>query len=271
MRLIDLVKKPDIYTKNQCNFWDDTYISQNMLNAHLNSSWDAASRNFDFIDQSVEWISQNAPLGRYKKILDLGCGPGLYSERLNKRGYFVTGIDFSKRSIDYARKQNFTNTYLYQNYLEIDYENEYDLVLLIYCDYAVLSPVERKLLLQKILRALKKGGKLIFDVFTPARYEGKKETMSWSINEEGGFWNPRPYISIEAHYIYDNHVHLDQHAIIDEEDNGCVYRIWDTAFTKDMILKEIEPIGYSQIDFYSDVSGNPFREEFETMCIVLEK
>ncbi len=38
-------------------------------------------------------------------VLDLGCGPGLYSSRLARLGCSCTGIDFSPASIAYARLQ----------------------------------------------------------------------------------------------------------------------------------------------------------------------
>ena len=39
------------------------------------------------------------------KILDLGCGPGLYAELLAKKGHSITGVDFSENSIQYAIRQ----------------------------------------------------------------------------------------------------------------------------------------------------------------------
>ncbi len=38
------------------------------------------------------------------EIADFGCGPGLYATRLAQRQATVTGIDFSKRSIQYAQE-----------------------------------------------------------------------------------------------------------------------------------------------------------------------
>ena len=38
-----------------------------------------------------------------KRVIDFGCGPGLYATRLAQKGAFVTGIDFSENSINYAR------------------------------------------------------------------------------------------------------------------------------------------------------------------------
>lgn len=56
--------------------------------------------------------------------------------------------------------------YIYQNYLDMDYENEFDFVTLIYCDFGVLPAADRIKLLIKIKRALKIDGTLILDGFT---------------------------------------------------------------------------------------------------------
>lgn len=34
---------------------------------------------------------------------------------------------------------------------------------------------------------MKRGGKFIFDVFTPKNYEGKGESNPWYLNEGSGF------------------------------------------------------------------------------------
>ena len=38
-----------------------------------------------------------------KKVLDVGCGPGRLSYELIKKGYEVTGIDYSSRAIEFAK------------------------------------------------------------------------------------------------------------------------------------------------------------------------
>lgn len=42
---------------------------------------------------------------RGKRVLDAGCGPGLYAEILLQRGAVVTAIDVSERMIELARKR----------------------------------------------------------------------------------------------------------------------------------------------------------------------
>lgn len=84
-------------------FWDDPHISAKMLKAHLNPDTDAASRRHDFIDRSVEWIVSTFALSPRSRVLDLGCGPGLYAGRIARQAVPVVGIDVSRRSIAYAR------------------------------------------------------------------------------------------------------------------------------------------------------------------------
>jgi len=266
--------KPALYAPGTDNLWDDEHISKGLLEAHLDPNRDAATRKHEFVDKSVSWIGKIAPPSQYKFLLDLGCGPGLYAERFSRAGYHVTGIDFSKRSIEYARKQTLLNSsnieYHYQNYLTIDYTEEFDVITLIYCDYAVLSMTERLILLKKVYQALRPGGKFIFDVFTPRLR--KKESRSWHYYEQGGFWSEKPHLCLESVYQYDDEdkTELTQYIVITEETVKC-YNIWDHFFTKEKLLAELEPAGFKAIEFYGDAAGKDFSETGETICCVCTK
>jgi SAM-dependent methyltransferase len=274
-KLENHLKRPALYCVSTSKFWDDEHISKGMLEAHLNPTWDAASRNHAFIDESVKWICEIAPASTNNKLLDLGCGPGLYTERLYQKGYSVTGIDFSKRSLEYAqqaaKKNNCSINYIYKNYLEIDYNNFFDIIIMIYCDFGALSSAHREIILKKVYQAMTLGGKFIFDVFTPNQYDNKKESNTWSYCSKSGFWKAVPYLCLQTHYIYDDNISLEQYTIIDNADNVDVYRVWDHYYTKATIIEELEKIGFSKIEFYSDVSGNPYTDNSKTMCIVVEK
>ena len=108
-----------------------------MLKAHLDPELEAASRKHIFIDDSSKWIKNN--LKNNDKLLDLGCGPGLYTKRFSDIGLIVTGIDISKRSIDFAKSQDNKTEYICKNYLELDYSNLFDVITMIYCDYGALT------------------------------------------------------------------------------------------------------------------------------------
>ena len=75
----------------------------------------------------------------------------------------MTGIDYSRRSIKYAREHDAKTRYIYQNYLDLDYDEAFDTILLVYYDYGALTPAERHKLLEKAHRALRPNGKFILD------------------------------------------------------------------------------------------------------------
>lgn len=272
--LLNYVNKPKLYDSSTKPFWDDEHISKGMLEAHLNPNWDAATRKHKFITQSVNWISIICPPSQCTALLDLGCGPGLYAERFHSAGYDVTGVDFSKRSIAYAKEQAKLNQssidYFYQNYLTIDYTEQFDVITLIYCDYAVLSIEDRRILLKNIYQALKPNGKFIFDVFSS--HMRKEESHSWHYCENGGFYSKKPYICLESCYQYNDEdkTELDQYIIMAQDGIEC-YNVWNHYFTTQSLMSEILPIGFKSYEFYGDVAGKDFSDTEETICGVFTK
>jgi len=265
--------KPELYAPGTGVVWDDPHVSEGMLIAHLEPDSDASSRTHEFIDKSVAWIAGIAPPSEYKNLLDLGCGPGLYTQRSHNVGYTVTGIDFSKRSINYAEveatlsKSNIN--YHYKDYLTIDYTEQFDVITLIYCDYAALSATDRKTLLSKVYRALKPGGKFIFDVFTHKMR--LPESTTWQYYEFGGFFSFKPYISLNSVYQYlEDRAELRQVIVVTDESVQC-YNIWDHFYTVDELINEVQPTGFSSHKIYGNAAGAEFTDSSETICAVFTK
>lgn len=277
-KLIQLLDRPELDNQRARilyhNLWDDEHVSKGMLKAHLDPHWDAATRNHAFLDESVAWIAKLAPPPQYPKLLDLGCGPGLYARRFANAGYIVTGIDYSKRSIGYAQVQAAQSgsgiEYIYQDYLTIDYTEQFDSIVLIFCDYAVPSRADRHTLLGKVYQALKPGGKFIFDVFTPNKR--KKESRTWRYNQSSGFYSGEPHLLLEATYQYDDddNTELSQSIVITDEDVKR-YACPNHYFTKDALSSEIAAAGFEAPSFYADAAGKEYSDSGDTICVVLTK
>lgn len=268
------LKLPETYATNNTNFWNDEHISKQMLKAHLDPDFEGASRKHSFIDTSVKWIEEITPLNKYEKLLDIGCGPGLYAQRLCLSGYNVTGVDFSKRSTEYAKKhanaQKLKINYIYQDYLKMNFDNEFNLAILIYCDYGALSEQNRDLVLQKIHAALKPGGRLLLDVFSTAHYEKFQETKKWDYYPDGGFWSPDSYLALERNAKYPDNIILEQTIAIN--DNGIKnYYIWNCCFSTDSLQKETKRNRFKTIDIFSDAAGAPHTQNSPTIAVLLEK
>lgn len=272
--LIYTSEKPEVYTASTSKFWDDEHISKGMLEAHLNPEWDAATRNHNFVTKFVEWIASIASPVTYPELLDLGCGPGIYAEKFYISGYHVTGMDYSKRSIEYAidsaKNNNMPIEYIYQNYLDIMYQEKFDVITLIYCDFGVMSNQDRNSLLKRIYQALKPGGIFILDVFTPNQYKGREEPKDWYYSESG-FWSEKPHICLNSFYRYDDsNTILDQTVVITEDSIEC-YNIWDHTFIKEELEEELQKAGFTSLDFYGDVAGDEYKADGNLMCAVAKK
>lgn len=270
--LLNIFKKePDVYETTGIAFWDDEHISKSMLEAHLLPEGEGASRNHKFIEASAAWIASLPAPGSC--LLDLGCGPGLYAEQLSQKGCQVTGVDFSKRSIAYAKKSaadcGWSIQYEYKNYLEIAFDACFDVVILIYCDFGVLSPENRSKLLKKIFTALKPGGSFIVDTFSEAQFNDFQDETRISY-EESGFWRAEPHLCIKRSKVYEDACFLEQYGIVTEEDLQ-VYHLWNHGFTQKELRGDLEMAGFSTVDFYGDAAGAPVDNNGATICAVARK
>ena len=271
---INALQLPPLYKPSATNFWDEEHISQQMLAAHLDKNFEGASRKFTFIDASADWIKNNLPPRQFPQLLDVGCGPGLYTERFCRLGYQVTGIDFSKRSIVYAKqsaqKQTLAIDYHYQDYLTMAFSSAFDLATFIYCDYGALSTANRALILQKIYQALKPGGRLLLDVFSLAKFQAFAEARTWEHFPLGGFWRAEPYLETKNCVKYPEHVTLEQYVIVTDTRSDAFY-IWNTYFTPDKLEKETTAAGFRTIALYGDVSGSTYSAASPTLALLVEK
>jgi 2-polyprenyl-3-methyl-5-hydroxy-6-metoxy-1,4-benzoquinol methylase len=273
--LVKHMAKPKLFAKSTAPFWDDTHISEQMLKAHLDPKSDLASRKHEIIDKLVEWIVKESTLQKGNRILDLGCGPGLYCTRFAEKEMIVTGIDYSKQSIQYAKEYATSNKldieYIYKDYFTIDYNNVFDLVTLIYYDFGVLSDQDRDLLLGKIYKSLKPSGYFVFDVFTPKYHDSIKEERTWE-SEKKGFWKAEPYMLLTEKFKYPEYnVLLTQYMVVDENSKIDIYRIWDHAYAKVTISKILSASGFCEIKVYEDLTGKIYSKESQTMGIIAGK
>ena len=255
--LLKAIKKPALYEKSNASMWEDDHISRHLLELHLNQDCDAASRKRGTIEKTVQWIETHLDQPQ-KSILDLGCGPGLYCELLAEHGHRVTGVDFSKRSIAYARQsaaqKGLKIDYLQKNYLDLTFENQFDLVIMIFCDFDVLVPDDRTRLLKNIYRALKPGGSFIFDTLNPKapaaiNIPGK----SWEV-ADGGFWKMGAYLALFETFHYEEaNVILQQHVVCSEPDQCSVYRFWTHYYQREILVSILDEEGFTVDEIRDDL------------------
>jgi len=257
------------------DLWADEYTSKQMLKYHLDGSVDLSSRNFEFIDRSVDWIVDHFHIQDGTRITDFGCGPGLYASRLAKAGARITGIDFSENSLNYAREFAIENgldiDYINENYLEFHTDKRFDLVIMIMCDFCVLSPEQRKKLLGKFFEILEDGGNVLLDVYSLKGFEMREEISTYEKNSLNQFWSPNNYYGFLNVFKYpDEKVVLDKHTIVEEGRTRTVYN-WLQYFSQETLAEEFKEQGFKVESYLSNVAGDPFDPDSSEFAIIARK
>ena len=263
----------EFYTAS--DLWTDEHTSEQMLSFHLNEDIDVSSRNAEFINRSVKWIVSRFNIGEGTKIADFGCGPGLYATRLAERQASVTGIDFSERSIAYAQKvaasESLRIKYVNQNYLEFETEEQFDLVLMIMCDFCALSPIQRMQLLSKYHKILRPGGSVFLDVYSRSAFDQREEAATYEVNLLNGFWSPNKYYGFLNTFKYDKEkVVLDKYTIVESGHTRIVYN-WLQYFAPEELEREFVECGFSIERLYSDVAGTTYDPESSEFAVIAKR
>lgn len=242
--------------------WTDPHISEQLLRYHLDDDADGASRSSEFVERSVAWITRTFRLGAGSPVLDLGCGPGQYTNLVARTGAAVTGVDFSSRSIEHARavaqRDGLEVAHHVADYLEWESSERFDLALMIYGDYGAMSPEQRRRLLARLADLLAPDGAFLFDVASVAGLADVEETSAYAPRMMNGFWSAEPYYGFLNTFVYpDARASLDRYEIV-ERDRSRTFWTWTQYFDVGSLGAELAEAGFSLADVHGDVTGAPF-------------
>jgi len=272
-KLKEINNKPkpfEFYTTEK--LWNDEHISKKMLQYHLDENNCLASRDSKFIDASVNWIADKFHIKPGTKIYELGCGPGLYSCRFADLGAKVTAIDFSQRSIEYAKNKAANNNqdinYITMNYLDYTPAEKFDLVTLIYDDFCTLSPAQRARLLKIIKNCIKEDGAFLLDAASLHYFESVSENSYYGRDIMDGFWSEQEYYGFYNLFKYQNEkIILEKYSIFEKDKTWQIYN-WLQCYQTSTLEEEFEKAGFRHFEFFADVCGTPANSGSDELALI---
>lgn len=253
-------------------FWDDDHISAQMLAYHLDPVSYPASRPHAFIDASATWLVEALDLAPHDTLLDLGCGPGLYSTRLARLGLRVTGVDVSRRSLAYARETALLDRlpadFRRADYLTDELGGPYDAAILVYEDYCALSPEQRIRLLRRTHDALRPGGLFAMDVTAAPRFAQVTPGVAHGPDLDDGFWAVPPYEGTHETFTYPElRLVLNRYTIVAA---GVTRQYWNwmACLTPDQVADELATADFGTPRVYGDVAGAAYDPASPVFAVV---
>jgi SAM-dependent methyltransferase len=273
-KIVNRTMNPRPWAEGEKIPWNDPDFSKRMLKEHLSQAHDAASRRAPTIKKHVNWIHQTVLGGRPSHILDLGCGPGLYSSRLAALGHTCHGIDFSPASIAYAKKHADKRCqFTLADVRTADYGQGFDLAMFIYGELNVFTKPDARRILNKAYEALLHGGKLLLEIST---YDGVEQIgnqpATWYSSPRGLFLDKPHLCLMESFWDVSRHVATERYMIVDAG-TGEVSRYASSsqAYDERSIKILLREIGFKKVKFYPSLTGKDESGADDFMVIVAEK
>jgi SAM-dependent methyltransferase len=266
-------QRPELYSCRTIEeLWTDPHISEQMLRYHLDPALDAASRSPEFVDRSVSWLVETFALGDGARVVDLGCGPGLYANALARAGATVTGVDFSSRSLAYARgvaeREDLPARYVHANYITWSAEDRFDLALMIYRDYGAMAPDDRRQLLRRVRAMLAPGGAFVMDLASLAALADEEEASAYAPGLMDGFWSAEPYYGFLNTFVYpEARVSLDRYEIV-EPHRTRTFCNWTQYYDPDSLADELAADGFTVAELIGDVAGSLYDPQSNEFAVV---
>jgi SAM-dependent methyltransferase len=231
MNLSDLINRqtpPIPWAEGEKIPWNDPAFSARMLHEHLSQEHNAASRRLAIIDEHVSWIHSEILRRRPVKVVDLCCGPGLYTGRLAELGHQCLGIDYAPASIAYAR-QKAEEGQLDCRYIEADvrdasFASGNGLVMMVHGELNVFRAEETRTILNKARDSLVEGGRIVLEVHAlEAVIRIGEQTPKWS-SAEHGLFSDRPHILLKEAYWDESLRTATERTYIIDSESGRVRR-----------------------------------------------
>lgn len=248
-----------------------------MLQEHLSQEHDAASRRSETIEAHVDWIHSHLLKGRPTKVLDLGCGPGLYTSRLAHRGHECVGIDYSPASIAYAgdeaRRENLRCIYLRQDIRQAEYGTGFGLAMLIFGEFNVFRPSDARAILQKANGALADGRVLLLEPHTDAAIRNIGARGSHWYSAERGLFSDRPHLCLQEHsWDSGTNAATIRYFIVDATTGDVSnYAQSFQAYSDDEYRSLLIECGFEDVEFLPSLTGDAGELQGDLIAVVARK
>lgn len=164
-----------------------------------------------------------------KKILDFGCGTGIYAKLLTKKGARVKGFDISPEMIKIAKEENPNLDLKVGSGYDVPFKEKFDIVL---ASLVVHYFKDWDKMLREVKRVLKKGGIFVFSTNNPV-YDSRER-----INVDG------KEVGVFGDYYYEGQAYVSWKDNEGKKMNMTFYRKTYQSIIEVILKNGFEIVGY---------------------------
>lgn len=201
-------------------------------------------------------------------VLDLCCGIGRCSLELARRGFNVTGVDRTTSYLTEARKQaeqeDLDVEFIRDDMRKFIRPESFDCVISMFTSWTYFeNPDEDKQVILNAYSSLKPGGKLLIQTHG-------KETLARIFQERG--WNERDgVIWLQEREVRNNWSWMWNRWILLKGNERIEGEITHRVYAGSEIVNLLTDCGFSKVELFGDLDGNPYDQNARHLITVGHK
>jgi SAM-dependent methyltransferase len=137
----------------------------------------------------TDFIESTLALGQGAAVMDLACGIGRHAIGMARRGYRVTGVDFSSRYLEIAAAEatraEVTVAWVAEDMRALEYDAGFDGAYSYFTSFGYFSDTENDDVLARIARALRPGGRFLLDMMNRDWLLTHPQQRTWNQRDDG--------------------------------------------------------------------------------------
>tara|TARA_B100000902_G_scaffold296153_1_gene283094 strand:+ start:184 stop:918 length:735 start_codon:yes stop_codon:yes gene_type:complete len=197
-------------------------------------------------------------------FLDLACGSGRHAVYLNRKGFYVDGVDLSGKSLLLARKsQNKKLNFYKQDMRLFKRDNHYDIVLNLFTSIGYFkNKIDNENIFINVDKSLKNNGYFIIDFLN-------------SIQVINSFNNKEELKTIQGIQFniekYHNNDFIFKKISITDKKNKFIFTEKVQLLTKDDFLNFADKTNLKLISFFGNYDLNKFDKNSSRLIMIFKK
>lgn len=215
--------------------------------------------------REIEAIIELLDLVPKTKILDVCCGNGRHSLSLARNGFQVTGVDRTVKYIHEARRraaeESLDIAFIESDAREFSRENSFDAALLMYTVLGYFPEDSENLqVLKNVYNSLRKEGAILVELLGREILQRIFQQRDWTEIEHAFLLEERT-INTDWSWMDNRQILIKEGDIQEFEFSHWVYSALD-------LTTMLEKIGFSHIEIYGSLTGEPYDENANRLVAV---
>jgi ubiquinone/menaquinone biosynthesis C-methylase UbiE len=242
--------------------WYDEFFKEDYLQIYLPFLTEERTK------QEIDFIIEILNLPPGSKILDLACGFGRHTIPLAKKGYDMTGLDYTEKFIrmaeEKAQKENLQIEFLVGDMRKIPFENHFAGVISYFTSFGFFSDEENFEVLKGVSKALKREGKFLLEIMNRDLLVKNFRPKNWQRLEDGTLVLEENSLDLMTNRLKNYKIIIDKKG---ERTKWFELRL----YTLQELVYLLEKVGLKVIQTYGKKDKSPYSIDSPRMIVLSQK